>query len=53
MATDIDLIAEKQPFLTKTPFLNEGKLKFPQMKQDTIRIKSENRECKCIRTHDT
>ena len=49
MATDIDLIAEKQPFLTKTPFLKEGKLKFPQMKQDTIRIKSENRECKCIR----
>ena len=53
MATDMDLIGEKQSFLTKTPFLNEGKLNFPQMKQDTIRLENENRECKCVRTHDT
>ena len=37
----IDLIGEKYPFLTNTPFLNEGKVKFPQIKQDTIRQKHE------------
>ena len=28
MTTEIDPIGEKQPFLTNTPFLNEGKVKF-------------------------
>ena len=38
----IDLIGEKYPFLTNTPFLNEGKVKrFPQIKQETIRQKHE------------
>ena len=39
--TEIGLIAEKWPFLTNTPFLNESKVKFPQIKQDTIRQKHE------------
>ena len=37
MTTEID------PFLTNTPFLNEGKVKFLQAKQDTIRQKHEKR----------
>ena len=37
----IDLIGEKYPFLTNTPFLNKSKIKFPQIKQDTIREKHE------------
>ena len=37
---EIDLNGEKQPFLTNTPFLNEGKVKFLQI---TIRQKHENR----------
>ena len=32
MATEIDHVGEKQPFLTNTFFLNEGKVKFPQNK---------------------
>ena len=39
--TKIDLIGEKQPFLTNTPFLNEGKVKFLQIKQNTIRQEHE------------
>ena len=35
MTTEIDL------FLANTPFLNEGKVKFLQIKQDTIRQKHE------------
>ena len=41
--TEIDLIDEKQPFLTNTPFLNEGKFKFLEIEQDTIRQKHEKR----------
>ena len=37
MTIDID------PFLTNTPFLNEGKVKFLQIKQATIRQKHEKR----------
>ena len=36
MTTEIDLIGDKQPFLTNTPFLHEVKVKFLQIKQDTI-----------------
>ena len=32
------------------PFLNEGKVKFLQIKQDTMRQKYERR-CKCVCTH--
>ena len=39
MTTKINIIGEKQPFLTNTPFLNEGEVKFLQIKQDTIRQK--------------
>ena len=43
MTTEIDLIGEKKPFLTNTSFLNEGKVKFLQIKQDNIRQKHEKR----------
>ena len=43
ITTEIDLIGEKQPFLSNTRFLNEGKVKFLQIKQDTIRQKPEKR----------
>ena len=43
MTADIDLIGEKEPFLTNTPFLNEGKVKFLQIKQNTIRQEHEKR----------
>ena len=43
MTTEIHLIGEKQPLLTNTPFLNEGKVKFLQIKQGTIRPKHEKR----------
>ena len=41
MTTEIDLIGETQTFLTNTPFLSEGKVKFLQIKQDTIKQKHE------------
>ena len=34
MNTEIDIIGEKQPFLTNKPFLNEVNVKFLQIKQD-------------------
>ena len=44
MTTKIDLIVEKNHFLqTDGPFLNEGKVKFLQIKQYTIRQKHEKR----------
>ena len=43
MTADIDLIGEKETFLTNTPFLNEGKVKFLQIKQNTIRQEHEKR----------
>ena len=43
ITTEIDPIGEKLPFLTKKPFLNKGKVKFLQIKQDTIRQKHEQR----------
>ena len=52
MTTETDLIGEKQPFLTNTLFLNKGKVKFLQIKEDTIRQKHEKRSCKCVRTHE-
>ena len=54
MTTEIDLVREKQPFLTKISFLNEAKFKFLQIKKDTIGQKCcqkhEKRFCKCQRT---
>ena len=32
MATEIDLVGEKSPFLTNTSFLNKGEVKFLQIK---------------------
>ena len=43
MTEEIDLIGEKYPFLTNTPFLNKDKVKFLQIKQGTIRQKQEKR----------
>ena len=43
ITTAIDLIGEKQSFLENTPFLNEGKVKFLQIRQDVIRQKHEKR----------
>ena len=34
MKAEIDIIGEKQPFLTNKPFLNEVKVKFLQIKQE-------------------
>ena len=39
----MDLIGEKQPFLTNAPFSNGDKIKVLQIKQDTIRQKHEKR----------
>ena len=52
MTTEIDLIGEKQPFLTNTSFWNDGKIKFLQIKEDTIRQQHEKRKCKCVRSHE-
>ena len=43
MTTETDLIGEKQPFPKNRPFSNEGKVKFLQIKQDTIKQKREKR----------
>ena len=37
MATDTDLVGEKQPFLMNTSYLNKANIKFLQIIQDTIR----------------
>ena len=39
MTIEIDLGGEKQPSLTNTAFLNKGKFKFLQVKQDTMKEK--------------
>ena len=39
MMAEIDLVGEKQPFLMSTSFLSKGKVKFLQIKQDTVRQK--------------
>ena len=39
MTTEINLVGEKYSFLMNTSFLNKYKVKFLQMKQDTIRQK--------------
>ena len=56
MTTETDLVGEKQPFLTNTSFLNKSKVKFLQIKQDTIKQKHcqkyEKRYCKCVRTNE-
>ena len=55
MKTEMDFVREKQLFLKNKPFLNKGKVKSLQIKQDTIRKKCrqkhEKRLCKCARTH--
>ena len=35
--TEIDIVGKKQSFLRNTSFLNKGKVKFLQKKQDTIK----------------
>ena len=52
MITEIDLIVEKKSFLTNTPFLNEGKVKFLQIKQDK-NIKRESVSAYVQMTRDT
>ena len=52
ITTEIDLIVEKELFLTNMSFFNEGKVKFLQIKQDTIRQKHEKRSRKCVHTHE-
>ena len=37
--TEIYLVGEKQPFLRNVSFLNKGKVKFLQIKQETLRQK--------------
>ena len=55
MKTEMDFVRERQLFLKNKPFLNKGKVKSLQIKQDTIRKKCrqkhEKRLCKCARTH--
>ena len=43
MEAEIHAIEEKLPFLTNIHFLNEHKVKFLKIKQDTIRQKHEKR----------
>ena len=56
MTTEIDLVGEKQPFLTNKSFLSKGKNKFLEIKQETIKQKCcqkyRKRLCKCVRTHE-
>ena len=54
ITTEIDLIKEKQPFFTNTPFFNKGKVKSLQIKQDTIDRNAAQKMiyCKCVRTHE-
>ena len=40
MTTEIDIVREKEPFLTSTSFLKKGKFKLLQTKQDNIRQKT-------------
>ena len=52
MTTVIDLVGEKQPFLTNTSFLNKCKVKFLQIKQNTITQKCcQEHEKRHVRTH--
>ena len=39
MKTEIDLVREKQPFLTNISFLNKGKVKFQKNKTRHYKIK--------------
>ena len=39
MTTETDVVWEKQTLLTNTTFLNKGKVKFLQIKQNTIKNK--------------
>ena len=43
MITETDLIGDKKPFPTNRPFLNEGEVKFLQIKQDITRQKHKKR----------
>ena len=56
MTTEINIVREKQPFLTSTFVLNKDKVEFLQIKQDTIRQKycqkHEKRWCKCECTYE-
>ena len=40
MTIEIDIVREKEPFLTNTSFLKKGKLKLLQTKQDNLRQKT-------------
>ena len=37
IATDTEFVGEKWPILTNTSYLNEGKIKFPQIIKDILR----------------
>ena len=56
MAAEIYLVGEKQPFLMSTSFMIKDKVKFLQIKQDTMRQKCcqkhQKRWCKCVCTHE-
>ena len=56
MTTDTDLVREKN-LLANTSYLNEGKIKFLHITQNTIRQtccqKHEKRYYKCARIHKT
>lgn len=41
MATETDLFGEKLPFLTSTSYLNDSRVKFIEMIQETISQKRE------------
>ena len=43
MTGETNLVGEKKQCLTNTPLLSEGKVKFLQIKQDTIRQKHEKK----------
>ena len=56
MARSTDLVEEKSPFLKYTSCFSQGKIKFLQLVQDTIRQtccqKLKKRFCKNERTHE-
>ena len=61
MTTEINLVGQKQSFLTNTSFLNEGKAKFLEIKQDTKKKRKQKEKklpkyekwCTWLHTHDT
>ena len=55
MVTDTDAVVEQSPFLMSTSYLNEGKIKFLKIIQETIRQtccqEHKRRLCKCNEAH--